>query len=362
MSARDPRREVDAWVDDRMSDEERADFSARLRDDPELQAQVELRMEIRRALQDDPATVSPGFHTRARARFASSRRRRLPHPLSAEFIGLAAAVALAAVFFLPTLVERRLPGSLDGAEVPRMTGRAQAVEKKKSEPRAGDDVGAISERAGARDELAQAPASQLEMAEEPEAGPTEPARTEGAAPKGEPAPPTPPADRPSFADAGLGAEREAAPPPAVGPDARLRRAAAAEGEDAEETPAAAGAVAPRTAAVLLAAGPLRLDAGWVEAGALRFLRDADERARLDRSLEGRLAAAGGLAPGTRVALIGPRTPPIACEATTVRDAGDRVEIVLGRAGAGREAAAGGCAVVLADDGRRVELVEDEAVD
>ena len=110
-----------------------------------------------------------------------------------------------------------------------------------------------------------------------------------------------------------------------------------------------------------AAGGVALTRGLVGPSELRIERGSAERARLDVLLEGELAALGGTAPGTRVALIGPRAPGFSCHGVVVRDAGETVEIVLGAA-AGAADAAWGCAVVLADDGRPIVLIEADDED
>ena len=66
------------FLDGRLSDEERAGFEARMRDDADLAKRVDSARQIREALREDPEELSPGFYARARERFeqTTGRKRR----------------------------------------------------------------------------------------------------------------------------------------------------------------------------------------------------------------------------------------------------------------------------------------------
>jgi hypothetical protein len=107
---------IQDYLDGRLSDEERSRFETRLKREPELAAEVEALSAINAALREGDDELSPGFYTRARARFAEAQAppaRRWFRLLSWESAGLATAVLIAAALFVPGLVMHRMP---DGAE------------------------------------------------------------------------------------------------------------------------------------------------------------------------------------------------------------------------------------------------------
>jgi anti-sigma factor RsiW len=115
-------RELQEFLDGRMSEKARTAFENRLAQDRDLARRVATGREVGRALRAGDEQVSLGFYTRARARFEASRRGRdWFRLLSWETAGLAAAVAIAGVLFLPSLFmserpgQRRLPGGDDCA-------------------------------------------------------------------------------------------------------------------------------------------------------------------------------------------------------------------------------------------------------
>jgi hypothetical protein len=108
---------IQDYLDGRLPDEERSRFETRLKREPELAAEVEALSKIGAALRAGDDELSPGFYTRARARFAEAQAppaRRWFRLLSWESAGLAAVVLIAAALFVPGLVMRRMP---DGAEL-----------------------------------------------------------------------------------------------------------------------------------------------------------------------------------------------------------------------------------------------------
>jgi hypothetical protein len=105
-------RELQEFLDGRMSEKARTAFENRLAQDRDLARRVATGREVGRALRaGDDEQVSLGFYTRARARFEASRRGRdWFRLLSWETAGLAAAVAIAGVLFLPSLFMSERPG------------------------------------------------------------------------------------------------------------------------------------------------------------------------------------------------------------------------------------------------------------
>ncbi len=100
------------YLDGRLDNEARAEFEALMESDPELAERVESYRGIGQALRDEEPELSPGFYSRARARFEESGRgkMRMPRLLSWEAAGLATAAALACVLFVPYLLDRDRKG------------------------------------------------------------------------------------------------------------------------------------------------------------------------------------------------------------------------------------------------------------
>jgi hypothetical protein len=100
------------YLDGRLSASERSEFEARLKADADLAGKARAAMALRQALQADAPELPPGFYARARDRFertgpvAGHRWFRL---LSWESAGLAAAVVLVAVLFVPPLMQQDGP-------------------------------------------------------------------------------------------------------------------------------------------------------------------------------------------------------------------------------------------------------------
>ena len=105
-------RQIQDYLDDRMSVADRRAFEGRLDDDAELARRVDVLREIGRALRDDAPDLAPAFYTQLLGRFEEERRRsvRWFRPLSWEVAGLATAAALLAVVFAPYLLDRGVPG------------------------------------------------------------------------------------------------------------------------------------------------------------------------------------------------------------------------------------------------------------
>lgn len=95
------------FLDGRLSERERAEMEALLEEDVELARRVEAWREIGHALRQDDGELPPGFYARARERFEQTARAVPPwgfRLLSWEAAGLAAAVVLAAVLFVPEVM------------------------------------------------------------------------------------------------------------------------------------------------------------------------------------------------------------------------------------------------------------------
>jgi hypothetical protein len=95
------------FLDGRLSERERAEMEALLEEDVELARRVEAWREIGHTLRQDEGELPPGFYARARERFEQTARARPPwgfRLLSWEAAGLAAAVVLAAVLFVPEVM------------------------------------------------------------------------------------------------------------------------------------------------------------------------------------------------------------------------------------------------------------------
>lgn len=133
MKGRRPDQWLHDYLDGRLSAEEQAQAEARIREDSELGRRVAAWRKIGNALREDSAELSPGFHTRARARFEQSlepRRgfgRRL---FSWEAAGLAAAMVLAVALFLPELMQDGLPSHSPARQADAATPLAEGAPPK----------------------------------------------------------------------------------------------------------------------------------------------------------------------------------------------------------------------------------------
>ena len=96
------------YLDGRLSASERSEFEARLKTDADLAGKARAALALRQALQEDGPELPPGFYARARDRFERTvpmEGHRWFRLLSWESAGLAAAVVLAAVLFVPPLMQ-----------------------------------------------------------------------------------------------------------------------------------------------------------------------------------------------------------------------------------------------------------------
>jgi len=133
VKGRRPDQWLHDYLDGRLSAEEQAQAEARIREDSELGRRVAAWRKIGNALREDSAELSPGFHTRARARFEQSLKprrgfgRRL---FSWEAAGLAAAMVLAVALFLPELMQDGLPSHSPARQADAATPLAEGAPPK----------------------------------------------------------------------------------------------------------------------------------------------------------------------------------------------------------------------------------------
>jgi len=124
------------YLDGRLSDRERAEVEAALGDDPELARRVAAWGEIGSALRSGDDELPPGFYARARERFEQTRPRsrfgfRI---LSWEVAGLAAAVLLAGVVFIPEMMRDPELGRAPAAPAEPRSDTARADSPSTGEP------------------------------------------------------------------------------------------------------------------------------------------------------------------------------------------------------------------------------------
>jgi len=133
----DDEKRMQEYLDGRLSESERSEFELRLEADAELQRAARAALELRKLLQEDAAELPPGFYARARERFertVPARGRRWFRLLSWESAGLAAAVVLVAVLFVPPMMQDRsfrddvfAPTRRMSAPSPKQTAAAEPV-------------------------------------------------------------------------------------------------------------------------------------------------------------------------------------------------------------------------------------------
>lgn len=402
MKAEDRERLQD-YLDDRMSDAERSAFEARLAGDAELASRVEWHRSVAGHLRESEE-LSPGFYTRARARFEESSRGakgpRLPW-LRWEVAGLAGAALLAAAIFLPGILREKpalQPGAADQVEAPAVDRRVreEAATPPLAEPvKSGlaDAPGRLEPESGILEsgegtEEAEAPAEPSDEddafrqtgAKQASAKETEEGQSAAAAagavgevkgtaeverndePDAETPPPvrksvvaqTEPVPIPVREEAGLRENdvKGPAPPPAARYKKQAQDREEARGTDLQKLSAAANFSYTRSAAV--AALAVELPAGLLETNEKRVIDDA---AGWNDLVRGRLAssadAIGEFRDDLRLVLIGADASGTSCADLRVQDltGGNSVWLLVPRGGD-----SAGCAVRLPDDGREIQVV------
>lgn len=387
MSREDEDRQLQDYLDGRLSAEERAELEARLEEDAELAGRVESAREVGQALRAGDEDLSPGFYTRARAHFeesAGGKRRRLFRLLSWETAGLVTAVVLVAAVFLPGLVQREVPGEsmlddMGAAPAPPPTQAPQGTDETAPGPvemRAAErePASAIREAPGkkkqekggfevreAEEDRAWAPVPRPRAKEAPaaagegavhEAAPE--ALRSSAEPEREPAEEAPV----GFADPARGDRGAAAPAEARDAlDADAEDKLAALGYVRSEAPKRARTLAEDFAGELLVVSGVRVPYALVEAGATEVVRTEAEWRRLrDRLGEERLALIGGYDDDSWLVLIGARAEPFDCSLVHVLATDAAYRVVLPISGAGPLPSGWSCVVRLRRD-RPVVAVE-----
>jgi hypothetical protein len=283
------------YLDGRLTAEQRAEIETLLGSDEELAGRVEAYREQGRALREDGPELSPGFYTRARARFEEAhpvKKRGIYRLLSWEMAGLAAAAALAGILFVPGLVQWGGKGE--------PFKEAQPVVEEKVQ----DDV---------------APIEQTEEGWEA-SGDEEPRREV--------------------------MEMEAPPPPAKREKQAILQDARVEAADGMHPAAAREKKGSRAADAYAPAPPerMQLPRGAVEPGELIVVECEEQWLGI-----GELSALP-YDPAFRWALIGARTAGLDCAGIAVETTPDSHRIRL------QSGAAWGCAIPLPYDGRIIEVI------
>jgi negative regulator of sigma E activity len=373
------------YLDGRLSGDERAEIEALLEQDAELARRVEAWRTIGRALRGEPGELPPGFYARARERFEQSVRARPPwgfRLLSWEAAGLAAAVVLAAVLFVPEVLRNPDLPSVPSRAVEQLEdeSRADRPAPTEAEARPKRRAQEILGKVAAPDDAARIADDRKGPAQPPASEKEDLAQLEGRrdrdADEPEPdwAPVPPQAAAPEIGWESAEAERQAAaapPPPSPG---RGEPAAGAEVDLAEEphaepvrekkgeraakaavtTEASSRVDRPETFGVVAAQAidvpvvELPAEAA-VEEGVRIVDRPADWEARLAGPAGPALSGLGGYDARRRLVLVG-RADGVDCSSLTVRrdERGYRVRLA-------RSGASAGCALLLPRDGLPVAL-------
>jgi outer membrane biosynthesis protein TonB len=354
--------QIQDYLDDRMNDGERRAFEERLANDDGLAERVNDLRAISEALGQDAPELPPGFHTRLRARFEARHApaRQWFRPLSWETAGLVAAVAFAAVLFLPVLMEQphgqpdsQIVFEPEEQESLRNESR-EAIEEDRIETNGPESY--ELEESGATEgedtDFAPAPDSIPEPAVEPDVRREQQRRDEPA--KSRPAPPT-------------GAKLKKAETPApiqqapAEPERTKRSRSGEKGAPADEesTTTSGRAMLGDTKEELRAQGDMygdrshatggvALAAGVVEEGEILEIRSEEQWNRL---------VPGGYDPASRLVLVGTRDDtPADCARSVIVAAPDAYEIRLATATDAASGAADGCAFRLPADDLPVRVV------
>jgi len=373
-----PDGELQEYLDGRLSAEQRAAFEARLTREPALRAQLEGALEIRDALSSEPEALSPGFYTRARARFEESSGRtparwtfRL---LSWETAGVAAAAALATALFVPWLTDTGVPRDL-GSVAPEAKKQApvqvEAEFDDDRDAREPPDLAQLSGHASEEEAGARSGVVAKQKSEAPRPADLSPLPVTGEnshesnrdAGRGrfEQQPSEPQAEAAgepfNLANAEVDAlesrSRESLAAPLSPPPPPARKPAPAKRADriafdesvVTETAASAGRRQIR----------VELAAGLVEPGGLRTIEDPSTwQALLDGPQGAALAVLGPPTPDRRLVLIGTHDS-VGCDTLRLIRDRDAYRIEIGDVRVGRSAGAG-CAVTLPRDGLPVVVV------
>jgi hypothetical protein len=302
------------YLDGRLGEKERAELEALLENDPELAERLESYREIGRALREDEPQLSPGFYTKARARFEESKKgkMRMPRLLSWEAAGLATAAALVCVLFIPYLLDRdrqgdELPPAEKIWEAPAVEGEVEDAEAAPA-PK--------EEKIELEMEIAPAPTT------EPKAPPALPAAEE--------------VDDSMMLEGEKMEKRAASPPmPSVQADA-----VQAEPRREKREKKGARSVALGQMDEGLAAAPAPFEIVALSPGVV----------------ESNIVMVEELDPGRRRVLIGARELPFGCVGISVAVTADSYRITLTPVDDPSLADSFGCAVIVANDHRTIEVL------
>jgi hypothetical protein len=357
------------YLDGRLSPEARERFEAEIEGDPELAALIEAYREQGRALREETPDLSPGFYTRARARFEESHDARKPLParwLSWELAGVAAAAALAGVLFIPGLIEWEGKGKPFIDEMPPREersradddiapGRASVVEvdeKTEAETQAADDSMAAS--FDLAEELPAAGQTESEWGAEKGDERRQEELAPAALPKEEPLPARPEAEL---------SRVQAAPSPAaeaLGPAPSREKKGARSAKMGETGKRLETMMDAEGAPGIRRPGPLPLPQGTVPPGELIVIETEEQWLNLiEGPARGSMLSSLAYDQSTRWILIGPRPEGMDCATIRIEVAAASYRITLVPPADPDRAAEWGCALALPRDGMAVSIVGGE---
>lgn len=353
--------QIQDYLDGRMNDGERRAFEERLTTDAELAGRVREFRAISEALGQDATELPPGFHTRLRARFEARHApsRRWFRPLSWETAGLVAAVAIAAVLFVPFLVER--PPGRSVSQVLQETSdkelrkneSREAVEEDRLEATASEGLDLEDSSVSDGDDSRFAPSPEPPPVPMVEAEPDYELERRDAPAKSRSAPATGAKQKKGEPNLPMQAA-PAEPERAKRSRAEEKGEAGALGEAKDELRAQGEAYGYRSAPQ----GGVALTAGVVEAGEVVEIRSAEQWNRLVLEVEGATGdALGDHDPSSRLVLVGARDVPIDCARSTVIAVAGAYEIRLAAPAAAPAEPAHGCAFRVPADDLPIRLVD-----
>lgn len=374
------------YLDDRMDPAERAQFEARMVDDPDLAAAVAELAEIGDTLRATEDDLPERFYADTRARFEAERApRRIHDAFRWESVGLLAAALVVAAILLPVVWKQGLflssPPEATKARPTEALGDARvrqdpavvdeirvsdAVDAEREEspaavpfaPSPPDDVVSDRDLAGRKDEKKAAPDREGALAKE-KAHEPEPLEEQVESEYEERIASNVPTDA---VEPGRRAETVPSPPSTAGADApakmsRTRNQAVAESDDKSDAARDNFADA-ESFGVGQSFGPrgAAIPAGVLPESAVIDVPGADAWKRW-------LTRVGGLGaerlsprfPDERVVLIGPRPDPLRCDRIVALPGGN-IGVPVSPSEAGDR---GGCAVVVPAGGAEIEFLHHE---
>lgn len=348
------------YLDGRLSKSERESFEASLRDDPESAAEVRAYRGIGEVLRSEPPELSADFYARAQERFeqASGRRSWLSWPTA----GLAAAAVLAALLFLPRLIDRQAPAVAGqsqtepstppapekapaGWELTPTEGRQPAPANQAPPPREEsaralrDDESEIEGAARVESADQGEPVAQRQRMDQLESG-TREFHSDSQ-------------DKESYTLIGPDAAGATKSEPAAEPERQNARYVI-EGDQTRFPAMGSRLAAARETAVPVA--PAALPATFpIGPGDVITLDDAAAWSRLLRESSGRALAKLTVDPSRRLVLVG--VVGADCSGVRVAETAGQYEVRIPSSALGTDTSSPGCALTLPRDGKPVALVE-----